>query len=362
MGIRKAFVGTVLPIVAFTLVLFLVVDFLAGAWILAQLSQLRDLDSRFRMSHPVYHHTLRPLYDGPAAWGNHPPHRLCTDEHGFKSPCDRKGPSPRSYDIAFLGDSYTEGVGLAYEDTFVGKVAAQMPDKRIANLGVVSYSPSIYLSRMRHLLEQGFRFQQVMVYVDISDIQDEAVFYRYDPQTGAVLDMDADDPNGSLAVPRLKRWLRQHLPLTFQAYYWTGQLAGFTVVDYRGRSRWTVDINVAGYGAMGAAAAVDKSVRLMTELHALLQQHGIRMSVGVYPWPRQLRQDQVDSRQVRVWREFCQSRCEYFFDSFPGFFEVARQMGTEPAIDKLFIKGDSHHLPAGTEILAQDFLRTYRRP
>jgi hypothetical protein len=362
MSSKNALRNTLLPIAAITLGLFLLLDFVAGAAILGQLSQLRDLDARFRVGHDVYHHTLRPNYDGPAAWGSHTTHRLCTNEYGFKIPCAQHGPAPKSYDMAFIGDSYTEGVGLPYEDTFVGRIAAQLPDKSIVNLGVVSYAPSIYLAKIRYLLDQGFRFKQVMVYVDISDIQDEAAFYRYDAETGAVLDMDPNDPDGSLAVPRLKRWIKRVFPLTFQAYWWTAELTGANRFDYTTRSLWTIDIDAKGYGAMGAAASVDKSVRLMTELHALLKQHGIGMSVGIYPWPRTLRHDHVDSRQVKVWQSFCEQRCEYFFNSFPSFFRAAQDMGTERVIEALFIPGDSHHLPAGAELIARDFLAQYRRP
>ena len=36
-----------------------------------------------------------------------------------------------------LGDSFTEGIGLPYEETFVGRIAAALPGKRVANLAVV---------------------------------------------------------------------------------------------------------------------------------------------------------------------------------------------------------------------------------
>jgi hypothetical protein len=361
MRINTTLIGTTLPIAAITVALFLVLDLVAGSFILDQLAALRGLDARFRTRHDIYHHALVPNYDGPASWGSYKVHRMCTDEFGFKKSCDREGASPKSYDIAFIGDSFTEGVGLPWPETFVGKIAARMPAKSVVNLGVVSYAPSIYLAKMRELLNQGFRFRQVVVYIDVNDIQDEAVLYRYDPETGAVLDLDAEKPEGSLAVPRIKRWARRVLPMTYQGYWWAANLMGFKTLDYSARSLWTVDINTKGYGAMGAAASVDKSVRLMTELHELLEQHGIRMSVGVYPWPVTLERDTVDSQQVRIWKAFCERRCEYFFNSFPSFFQVARDLGTEKAVEKLFIKGDVHHVSAGTDLIAQDFLEVYRQ-
>ena len=45
------------------------------------------------------------------------------------------------FDIAFIGDSFTEGVSLEYKNTFVGQISNYLSNYKIANLGVVSYSP-----------------------------------------------------------------------------------------------------------------------------------------------------------------------------------------------------------------------------
>jgi hypothetical protein len=58
----------------------------------------------------------------------------------------------------------------------------------------------------------------------------------------------------------------------------------------------------------------------MDRLHELLSAHGIALSVGVYPWPQQLLYDTVNSRQPRIWRDWCAGKCNQFFDHFPTFF------------------------------------------
>lgn len=83
-------------------------------------------------------------------------YRLCTDANGFKASCHAKSSDDKNFDIAFIGDSFTEGIGLPYEETFVGVIAQNMPTLKIANLGVSSYSPSIYLSKVKYLLDHGF--------------------------------------------------------------------------------------------------------------------------------------------------------------------------------------------------------------
>ena len=84
----------------------------------------------------------------------------------------------KEFDIAFIGDSFTEGVGVDYEDTFVGRIENKFDNLKIANLGVVSYSPSIYFTKLRYLLENGYKFKRVIIYFDISDIYDDNRKYQ----------------------------------------------------------------------------------------------------------------------------------------------------------------------------------------
>ena len=53
----------------------------------------------------------------------------------------------KKYDYAFIGDSQTEGVGLNFEDTFVGNFAKQNK-LDVINLGIIRSSPSL-LKRLK---------------------------------------------------------------------------------------------------------------------------------------------------------------------------------------------------------------------
>ena len=71
-----------------------------------------------RIRHSFYHHTLAPQIDyRKTGWGPSS-YRLCTNIHGFKSKCGTLGGD--NYDIGFIGDSFTEGLGVRHEQTFVG--------------------------------------------------------------------------------------------------------------------------------------------------------------------------------------------------------------------------------------------------
>ena len=65
-------------------------------------------------------------------------------------------------------------------------IAAHFPQYDFLNGGVASYSPSNYLNVARMVLAEGYDIDEVIVFIDISDVHDEAAFYRDIDASGAV--------------------------------------------------------------------------------------------------------------------------------------------------------------------------------
>jgi lysophospholipase L1-like esterase len=90
---------------------------------------------------------------------------------------------PSAFRILVLGDSFTEGVGTAWKDTWTRRAEVALndplrsPPVRVLNGGVASYAPVLELVTLRELLARGLAVDLVVVAVDVSDPQDE-VFYR----------------------------------------------------------------------------------------------------------------------------------------------------------------------------------------
>ena len=366
----KHIIKEFLPTFFITVSLLLLVDFFVGTHLLSFTHQ-NDLEKKYRVSNFVYHHSLIPGYEGMGLWGKIE-YKICTDIYGFKTRCGQNIQESKDFDIAFIGDSFTEGIGLPFEDTFVGKIANAMPHTKIANLGVSSYSPSIYLAKVNELLNDGFKFKELVVYIDIGDMQDEALSYVYQDGNAYLMMAKVDEQTSVGRWLELKRYAKHFFPLMYRALHYIMLLfypleakiseSGITYThrDWD-RSSWTYNSESPGYGLIGVDGAVKKSVRIMTQLSDLTVKHGIKLSVGVYPWPGQLLYDGRDSRQVEVWREFCEKRCTHFYNSFPSFFEKVNKYGAPGAIDRYFIKGDPHHNSSGTDIVSTDFLTEYRK-
>jgi len=55
-----------------------------------------------------------------------------------------------------------------------------------------------------------------------------------------------------------------------------------------------------------------------TEFAEGLKKRNIPISVVVYPWPAQVLHDTAESRQVRIWRDWCEGKCRRFISLFPA--------------------------------------------
>src|SRR5208283_1485486 len=99
----------------------------------------------------------------------------------------------------------------------------------------------------------------------------------------------------------------------------------------------------------------------MTLLWQESRKRNIPISIVVYPWPAQVVHDTADSREVRIWREWCEGKCKRFITLFPVFFALKDQFPrSEPGCWYLnyFIFGDMHYNAAGNALVADTVVKS----
>jgi hypothetical protein len=319
---------------------------------------------------------LRPDCSCIRAWGGlrYP---LTTNSLGFRDKQIREVPlSDAKPRVLMLGDSFTEGMEV-WDDSFVGQIAANFPQYEFLNGGVGGYSPSNYLNTARMALREGVNFDEAIVFIDISDAQDEAAFYR---------DVTA---SGTVAIPerhyfdrnwysKLRMNISDHFLLTNYIYELFEKMLvrfGWYHLD-RGnngnefdfeKSAWTyrqvsdTQPFETGYAPLGLEGGIAKEKAKMTLLWQELAQRNIPISVVVYPYPAQIIHDTVDSRQVRIWREWCEGKCKRFVTVFPDFFAAKEQCSRlQPGCWylKYFVFGDIHYNAAGNALVTDAVSRS----
>ena len=319
----------------------------------------------YRVSHNIYHHSLRPSFEGIGSWGGNT-YRACTDGNGFKSDCDSIQTLQSNFDVAFIGDSFTEAIGVPYEDSFVGMFAASKPNLYVANLGVSSYSPTVYRSKIKDFITRGYIFNHLVVFVDISDIQDETWYFT--DSKGRVFQSKNGGTNSQTTISyKVKTYIKDNfflfryaLRISKQLFIDKNQAANENIRASERRSEWTYNTSSDAYSDLGVTGAINKAIREMTLLHELLDANAIKLSVGVYPWPAQLsemaRNKNDDNLQVSIWRDFCVNRCVNFVNMFPEYLRLIRDTSVDDVYQGYFIKGDVHYNVEGNRLINKSLL------
>jgi hypothetical protein len=102
-----------------------------------------------------------------------PKYNVFTNEFGYRYSGIKKNETNKNV-IAFMGDSFTYGVGLEYQQTFISKVEDHAKDYRVLNLAVPSYSPTTHLYQLEKLINKNIYPKKIILVIDLTDVSDEA--------------------------------------------------------------------------------------------------------------------------------------------------------------------------------------------
>jgi hypothetical protein len=362
--LRRALVYT--GTFVYCLALFLAFDFAYST-----LTRGEEKQRPARIANPAYDHGFAANFDGYDVWGELR-YRFVTDSLGFKDASVRNVPlKAASRRILLIGDSFAEGIGMSFEDSFAGQLyrAGQQRSEKIEflNAGVASYSPSIYYKKIKYLLESGLQLDEVVLFSDTSDVTDEATSYFCiddDPKYRAHCSSAEGSAQPEAAPPKKTDFFIDHFAVTNRVRITVKR----SIQSFLGNRRrsintdharigWTIPgLDVGNsYQPLGVDGGIARSLQNMRALADLLAARNIPLTIVVYPWAQQIAQGDRDSRQVSLWREFCQGRCKAFINLFPPFFAAAD--ADRDWYEHLFILGDDHYSAEGNRFMFREMAK-----
>ena len=361
--LRRAVIHT--GIFVYCLALWLVFDFAYST-----LTRREETQRPPRIANSVYDHGFAANFDGYDV-GGELRHRLTTDSLGFKDGSVRKVPlKADSRRILLIGDSFAEGIGMSFEDSFAGLLhrAGQERSEKIEflNAGVASYSPSIYYRKIKYLIESGLQFDEVVLFSDTSDVTDEATSYfcidddpKYrahcTPAEGS-MQTAASPPKPNFLIDRFVVTNRVRIAIKRSIQSFLGNKRKAISTDHA-RIGWTIPgLDVSRDNQpLGVDGGIARSLQNMARLSDLLAARHIPLTIVVYPWAQQIAQGDRDSRQVSLWRGFCPRRCKAFINLYPAFFAAAN--ADRDWYEHLYILGDDHFSAAGNRLMFQELAK-----
>jgi hypothetical protein len=362
--LRRALVNA--GVFVYCLALFLVFDFAYSS-----LTRGEEKERPARIADAKYDYGFAANFDGYDVWGELR-YRLTTNSLGFKDASVRNVPQKSdSRRVLLIGDSFGEGIGMSFEDSFAGMLdrAGQQRSEKIEflNASVASYSPSIYYKKIKYLLESGLQFDEVVLFSDTSDVTDEATSYFCiddDPKYRAHCSQAEGSQQAAAAPPKKTDFFTDRFVVTNRVRIYIKRSIQSVLGNRRKaintdheRIGWTIpglDVGTS-YQPLGVEGGIARSLQNMQALADLLAARNIPLTIVVYPWAQQLAQGDRDSRQVSLWRDFCPGRCKAFINLFPVFFAAAD--ADKDWYEHLFILGDDHFSAAGNAFMFRELAR-----
>jgi len=322
-------------------------------------------------------YSLGPNYDGESRYGKIY-FKVKTDKNGFRVNHKLGEININDYSLKdkraiFLGDSFTYGVGLDWEDTYIGILESKFNYKSI-NGGTSSHSPTPYKYKLKQLIKSGAINSQkkVVIALDISDVFDEATRWTtYKGKPANInklkeLGINSDPKNESLTKNSEIKLNKSHkkpfysednFKLTHQIYY---GIEGFVKnyidnIQVRNNIRskfthkeWSEIDN--RYSPLGVENGLNKIKQGIIEISKLTNANGNELYILIYPWPAQLAYEQSFNWEEFVEQSCIEVKCSGVINSFPSFFSYKKE--NKSWQKDLYIKGDMHFNRKGNEILA----------
>ncbi len=324
-----------------------------------------------RIKSNIYHHDLaKNANEKDSAWGD-TTYTTKTNSLGFRDRINRKIPlKTEKIRLVFIGDSVTEGLGLNYEDTFVGLIENALKEKHsILNAGVTSYSPIIYWKKIDYLINKvGLQFDELIVYLDVSDIQDEASIYKLNDSGVASGFKGAVSERKKILQSELIKentilwaWLRslrkkEKPAIPRESIFSKKETQTYENSINLHRGSWTFDENIyKEYGEKG----LNLSAIYMENLLETLKTNDIKMTLAIYPWPDQIFYDNVNSKHAVFWENWAKKNKVKFVNHFIDFFLSKNEFGAIKTIEKYYILGDVHLNTKGNILIKEYFLSQY---
>ena len=360
---------SVLKIFFITFFIILILDLILGEKVLKiidpYLKETEFYDKRTRISHPIFHHTFRKNVNFKSV-GFGKNLRLCSNQYGFKSNCIYI--KKKFYEFGLLGDSFTEGIGLSYENTFSGLLERKL-NSSIANLGVSSYSSKIHLAKLNHYLNEGIKFKHIIIFLDISDYYDDA-YYNLDDKSMSIQFSNRE---------KFKIQLRKYFPFTNYYFYVikkiksSSQSKKDTLNNFHTNGKinnWFSNESVIKktnwlYKELDDYKINNKNFldihlekkNYLNKIYELLKKENIKFSLAIYPWPHNLVTNKNSIFYKNEWKNFCKSKCEFFFDYFEEFEKKIKNDSLINVYKKYYFWGDIHFNEEGNKLIAEKLIK-----
>ena len=322
------------------------------------------------VTNDFYHHEMKKNHIGKGYSGE----PIFTNEYGLIQLENQSEINlENKKNIILIGDSHTQGAGVAYKDTFAGILTNKLKDeKNLINLSAVSYSPSIYFYKTKYFVENhNMKFSDVYVFIDISDPYDE--LYRYEVKNEKVIDRKNVsspfiDTFYDKIIYKLKNFVIKNTTILYKSLLSIKNFLnkksteeklffedyGF-IINHQA-NLWTFDEKYFEEEGYKGIELCKKYLELLKEM---VEKNNANLTIAVHPWPGQIYRDDKNNKQSSIWQKWAKDNNVNFIDFSELYFKQKNRTKSEKLdfIDKNFLKKDMHINESMHQTVANELMK-----
>jgi len=320
-------------------------------------------DKYWRIPSYIYHHDLNANVEGLETWGGYK-YKFVTNSLGFRDFEIRNISKINLIKkrIFLIGDSMTEGA-LEYSDSYAGLLTKYFEkDYEVLNAGVGSYSPTNYYYKTKYYLDQGYKFDNIVLFLDISDVVDEQQ-YNYDDNDNLLLNTNFYNKKISskgfiylrdnfitfriisLIIDNSEKFknfikFKYKASIFFKKNFFLineKDIAIYRMINLD-IGAWTRNVEKFRYNIKNVDPGIKRAEKNLIKLSNLAKKNKITFTLVIYPWPNQIYYE--DNFYKKYWRDFSKKNNINFIDLYDEI--VDHKKNSIENILENYIMGDIH--------------------
>ena len=298
-----------------------------------------------------------------------PATNIFTDEHGFRT-IDNSKIEKKDKKIFLVGDSFTFGVGLEYEDSFSGMLEINQKDYQFFNFAVPSYSPTLYSYKIKEILKKKIIPDKVILFLDLTDVHDEAKRWTLNTKTNKPELISEEVFNINKEKDSFKhlnfkistqlasiinlnlRILRSEIRNIFQKKTETNLTMNTFQGQFTFKSEKDLDPNFWSKGMVEEGSNnIKKNINIISEM---LKKNNSEFFLVIYPWAETMVYGQDFFNWSKFGEELCSNNKCKFIDTTKVFKEYKNN--NENWITDLYFPNDIHFTKLGSKIIFNELI------
>jgi hypothetical protein len=299
------------------------------------------------------------------------PYTVKTDKNSLRYSGFSRNPNKKN--IIFLGDSFTYGLGLNYEDTYVGILEKKNKKYNFLNYGVEGYSPSVYLYQLENIIKSKTSFDKVILTLDISDFAEESHGWRYEEKDTSPVRMSnlelkeqsnkEEEESFKKKNFKASRFISREINTFFRTIKISfaekkrkknlipgrSSMGSFIYTDLK-------DIDPNMWSPLGFEEGVKKIQEKIIQISSLTRSNNAEFYILVWPWPDTLQFGQTQFNLEKFAENLCKkSKCKKLINVINEFDKIKKS--DQNWLNNLYIHADLHTNKFGNEIISKVIMK-----